>query len=135
MPLPDCALPDDWDANRQSAAFLGFLTFLSGNLGGQTSLRVDYSWASQAAFLSAIAGFGVPDRVVREEAMENELRQIVETTGMREAPPIKGRFRVSSPFPLEQVRTSDIDVACEAAYRRDFIHFGFESWRADDQAA
>ncbi len=129
VPLPEGALPTHWSVEDQGAAFLGFLNFLSGNLGGQTSLRVDYSWASQAAFLSAIAEFGVPDRVVRENSMAEELGQIVGAVGLIDAPQLSGGFSLPSAFSLESIRTPQIDSACATAYRRDFILFGFESWQ------
>lgn len=133
--LPPAGPDEHWTADQQTAGLLGFLKFLKGNLGGQTSVRVDYSWASQAAYLQAIAGFAVPDRVVREDSMADELREIAATIGLPDAPPFEGGFNVRSPFPLEIVCTPEIEAACEAAYRRDYILFGFGRWRPTDQAA
>ncbi|NND20650.1 MAG: nodulation protein NodH, partial [Silicimonas sp.] len=128
-------LADGWTTELQSAAFLGFLRFLAGNLGGQTSLRVDYSWASQGAFLSAIAGFVVPDRVIREDAAEAELAQLLESTGLTVSERFAESFACDAEIGLADIRSDEIDAACAEAYRRDYIFFGFERWRPDDQAA
>lgn len=127
LPQPDDPSAE-WSTDRHSAAFLGFLKFLQGNLGGQTSLRVDYSWASQAAFLSAIAGFATPDRVIREETADEELGQLV--AAIAQPPTALGAtFASETVFPLEEIRTDAIDVACAEAYRRDYIFFGFNRWQ------
>ncbi|MGI9393028.1 MAG: nodulation protein NodH, partial [Boseongicola sp.] len=47
LPLP-AEWPDaGWRLEDHRNAFLAFLKFLKGNLGGQTSLRVDNTWATQ----------------------------------------------------------------------------------------
>ena len=128
--------PDDsWTVDRQREAFLGFLKFLAGNLGGQTSLRVDFSWASQAAFLSAIARFVVPDRVVREDTAATELRELAVLAGCGDARGLMGTFDAETGVPLAEVRTPEIDQACANAYRRDYVFFGFGSWKPTVQAA
>lgn len=135
VPLPDCWPDDTWSADRQREAFLAFLKFLAGNLGGQTSLRVDYSWASQAAFLGAIARFVVPDRVIREESAAAELADLAGFAGALYAPRFEGAFGADTAIPLADVRTTEIDRACAAAYRRDYAFFGFGAWRPPGQAA
>lgn len=135
VPLPAGGIDAEWTADQQSAAFLGFLTFLAGNLGGQTSLRVDYTWASQAAFLLAIARFALPDRVIREDTLDRELSQLAETAGLPGLPAATGGFAAETAYPLVVIRTPEIDAACAAAYRRDYVFFGFETWQAPDQAA
>ena len=135
VPLPPGSPGEDWTAGQQGAAFLAFLKFLAGNLGGQTSLRVDHSWASQEAFLLAIARFMVPDRVVREDTMADELGQVAASVGLGEVPGPAGGFSTLGTFALEAIRTPEIDMACEKAYRRDYIFFGFETWGPPSQAA
>ena len=132
--LPDNGSGPDWTLARHRQAFLGFLNFLEGNLGGQTSLRVDHSWASQEAFLSAIARFAVPDRVMREETAARELAELADLVGCTGSPVFGGGFAAQHPFPLSDVQTDDIAKACAAAYRRDYVFFGFERW-SEGQAA
>lgn len=126
--LPEDGPDTDWTLERQREAFLGFLRFLEGNLGGQTSVRVDYSWASQEAFLSAIASFALPDRVMREETAARELAELAQLVGCEAAPEFAPDFSADHPFPLAEVRTGEIDRACAAAYRRDYVFFGFKGW-------
>ncbi len=128
------ALPDEWpvdtyDLDAHIEAFLCFLKFLAGNLGGQTSLRVDNSWATQTALLHAVAGFSVPDRVIREDALASELQSIAEEVGIP-APELSGKFPVEAPYPLAEVYNRNIEDACQAAYRRDYVMFGFSAWSA-----
>lgn len=127
VPLPEGDPGDDWDVERHRAAFLAFLRFLAGNLGGQTALRVDNTWASQSALLHAIGQFAVPDRVIRADAMPEDLPRLAAEVGIA-APPPEGAFPVEGPHPLAQVVTKDIAEACEAAYRRDYVMFGFRDW-------
>ncbi|MEO0946412.1 MAG: nodulation protein NodH, partial [Pseudomonadota bacterium] len=129
VPLPING-PDEngYDLNAHRAAFLAFLKFLSGNLGGQTSVRVDNSWASQAALLHAIGDFVVPDRVIRSETMDIDLPALAQDVGLDPSNVAKDHG-VTSPFALEDVYDSAIERACEAAYHRDYVMFGFAPWQ------
>lgn len=135
VPLPSSDAGQDWTLGHQQEAFLAFLRFLAGNLGGQTSVRVDYSWSSQQAFLEAIARFSVPDCVIRDYSISTELKHLSELIGLAGASWSGGRFGYQARYPLEDVRTAEIDEACAAAYRRDYVFFGFTAWRSLDQAA
>ena len=127
VPLPGEWPSDSYDMDAHKEAFLHFLKFLAGNLGGQTSLRVDNSWATQTALLHAVAGFSVPDRVIRESALATELQDLAEEVGIH-APKLSGQFPVQAPYPLEHVYSRKIEDACQAAYRRDYVMFGFSAW-------
>jgi LPS sulfotransferase NodH len=135
VPLPVDGPGEDWTIDRQRDSFLAFLNFLGGNLGGQTSVRVDYSWASQLSFLEAISRFAVPDRVIRENTVSTELEQLAELVGCADASWPGGAFHLEAQLPLESIRTAEIDAACQAAYRRDYVFFGFEAWTPMTQAA
>jgi len=127
VPLPATFPDDDYDPNRHRAAFLEFLKFLQGNLGGQTSVRVDNTWASQTALLHAIGQFVVPDRVIREERLGVVLRELAREVG-HDDPPDVTAAPCEAPFPLADIYDADIEKACEAAYRRDYVMFGFGVW-------
>jgi LPS sulfotransferase NodH len=134
----DLALPaswpaEDWDMDKHRAAFLGFLKFLSGNLGGQTAVRVDNTWATQAVLLHAIAQFAVPDRLIREDNLSDELERLAGELNV-DAPDFSGHFNVTDPYPLAEVITQDIQNAAATAYRRDYVMFGFNDWCADQAA-
>ena len=137
LPLPD-EWPDvGWSLENQRDAFLAFLKFLNGNLGGQTSLRVDNTWATQDILLNAIGQFSVPDRVIREDALADGLLAVAAEAGLEVDAPSE-KFDVMAPYSLADVRTQTIDAAVEDAYRRDYMMFGFTRWvapEASNQAA
>lgn len=135
VPLPSSDAGQAWSLDRQRESFLAFLRFLAGNLGGQTSVRVDYSWSSQQAFLEALARFSVPDRVIREDSISTELQHLSELVGLNGTSWSGESFGTQAHYPLEDVRTVEIDEACAAAYRRDYVFFGFRAWMPPDQAA
>lgn len=128
IPLPDSFPDPNYDIERHRTAFLSFLKFLKGNLGGQTSLRVDSTWATQTAMLHAIGQFVVPDRVVREEDLGTVLPALAREVGLTDHPVTETESDL--PYPLEEVCTDEIEEACADAYRRDYVMFGFGSWRA-----
>lgn len=133
--LPADATGESWTVEKQSKAFLGFLKFLEGNLGGQTSLRVDSTWASQFAFLDALARFSVPDRIIREDTLKQELRDLLRGLGLTDAPDISGTVRPGPDIPLSDINSDEIEKTCARAYRRDFVFFGFSDWSGSGQAA
>ena len=128
--LPEGQASVDWSIEQHATAFLGFLKFLSANLSGQTSLRVDNTWASQATLLGAIAQFSVPDRVIREEQMHTDLVQLASEIGVNVETP-RFDFAAPSPYPLKRIADDKINDACEKAYRRDYLMYGFRRWEAD----
>jgi hypothetical protein len=128
VPIPSDGIDDAYDLSSHRAAFQGFLEFLRGNLGGQTTLRVDNTWATQAVLIHAIGQFSIPDRVVRGDTLKNDLAEIASDAGISADGP-EADFDVTAPFDLKDVRTEEIEAACEAAYRRDYMMFGFAPWR------
>lgn len=132
VPLPKDPNADEYDLEKHRAAFLSFLKFLAGNLGGQTSLRVDNSWATQTTLLYAIGQFLVPDRVIREEDLPHVLPLVAKEAGLTADSP-ETSFAAQAPFKLSDIYNKDIETACETAYHRDYVMLGFRAWR--DQAA
>lgn len=128
VPLPTSFPSDDYTPEQHQAGFLAFLKFLAGNLGGQTSLRVDSSWASQHALVHAMGEFVVPDRIMRADRLNDDLAEIAAEVGF----PSKtvSEPEQVSPFPLAQIQSREIELACEKAYRRDYVMFGFDAWSA-----
>ncbi|NNE81381.1 MAG: nodulation protein NodH [Silicimonas sp.] len=133
IPLPKEWPTEAYDLAQHQEAFLAFLEFLAGNLGGQTALRVDNTWATQTTLLHAVGQFAVPDRIIREEALAAELAKLASDVGV-DAPPLEGGYAAETPFSLVQVYSKEIEAACAKAYRRDYVMFGFEAW-SETQAA
>ncbi len=128
MPLPPDGPTASYNIGAHRAAFMAFLKFLKGNLSGQTAIRVDAAWCTQA---QAIAGFGdlcLPDRLIREADLTEELPSLATTVGKSDAPDVPP-IPDDHPFSLAETYTSEIEDLCRAAYQRDYMMFGFSSWR------
>jgi len=130
--LPEEGPGDRYDLELHRELFLKFLQFLAGNLGGQTSIRVDSSWASQNALVQAMGEFVVPDRIIRAERLATDVPALASEVGYSSAPSPKSDDGASNPYSLRDVVTPEIGKACEAAYRRDFIMFGIGAWSEPD---
>jgi hypothetical protein len=125
-------IPADWpdagyDRAAHRAAFAGFLGFLKANLAGQTAIRVDAAWATQAAVIEGMAQFGAPDAILREDEMAAGLAALAGQVG-RDAPPAPTVASVG-PFALGDIYDDGIERAARAVYQRDYVLFGFGDWR------
>lgn len=124
LPLPSGKEAQNHGTEAHRAAFLAFLTFLKGNLGQQTNLRVDAAWATQSALLAGMAGVIVPDIVLRAETLDRDLPALAGSVGAPNAadPP---RAIPTDTIPLDAIYDAEIEAAAHAAYRRDYIAFGY----------
>ncbi|MCZ0963018.1 hypothetical protein [Paracoccus benzoatiresistens] len=118
---PEEALAD-LSGDRCIAVFADFLAFLRRNLNGQTSLPTHPMWASQTEVLSGFARFAVPDMLVREDRLAEDLGHLARAAGLSDA-----RADAVSPAPVpDALRDPKLAEAAQAAYLRDYITFGFE---------
>ena len=109
---------------RPSLAFLGFV---KANLRGQTGLRVDASWATQASVLQGMARFVPPDLVLREEEIAGALPALAAMVGCAGAPaPVAGPARSPVCAPRDP-RCRDRGAGREI-YQRDYLLFGYGPW-------
>lgn len=126
VPLPEDGPSEGWGAAEQKAALLGFLAFLKLNLGGQTAIRVDPAWATQAVALQGFSDFAQPDMVLREENLATELGMLAKLVGVTrhdlDASPI------SDPIPLSAIYDEGLEEAVREVYQRDYVTFGFGRW-------
>ncbi|MFD2738342.1 nodulation protein NodH [Sulfitobacter aestuarii] len=128
LPLPENGPDATYDIAAHRAAFVTFLTFLKANLSGQTAIRVDAAWCSQSA---AVQGFGellLPDRIIREEELGQQLHELARSVGHGAAPSIDVA-KASEPFTLDDIYDEEIESLGQAAYQRDYLMFGFGPWR------
>jgi hypothetical protein len=122
LPLPAGGASTSLCEHRE--AFIKFATFVKGNLGGQTSIRVDGSWASQSEVINGFSEFALPDYIFREDALDQELARLPK---IKEASlPEQAR---DLPFALDDIYDSDVEAAVRSAYQKDYMVFGFKDWR------
>ena len=108
-------------------AFLGFLTFLKMNLAGQTSIRTDPSWASQLTLLQGMAQFAVPDLVLREDSLDEDLGHLASQMNLPHVPAV-GDTAHRWQGRLTAIYDQTLEDAARAAYARDYAAFGFGNW-------
>ncbi|SMX46831.1 sulfotransferase family 2 domain-containing protein [Actibacterium lipolyticum] len=127
LPVPKNGPDENYGAVQHRTAFLAFLNFLKGNLGGQTSVRVDPSWASQSNLLQGMGEFALPDMVMREERLAEDLALIAGMVGCNvpdvDAPP-------QLPVALSEIYDEEVEAAARDVYQRDYMTFGYRAWRA-----
>ena len=108
-------------------AFLAFVKFLKTCAAGQSSLKVEPAWATQAACLQGFAGFQSPDVVLREERLAEGLGWLAAELGI-EPPPLRQRPDGAA-VSLEDIYDAEVEATVQEAQTRDYIAFGFEAWR------
>ncbi|MBC7137547.1 MAG: nodulation protein NodH [Defluviimonas sp.] len=128
LPLPPVARVAQMDLAAHRAAFAAFARFLKGHLAGQTSVRIDAAWASQAAVLQGFAQFALPDIIMREDRLAEDLAHLAASVG-RPAPALPAAEPEPAPFALAEVMTGEIEALLREAYQRDYIAFGFGDWQ------
>jgi hypothetical protein len=124
VPLPEDPADPGYDAAAHKAAFLAFLGFVRGNLGGQTGLRPDPAWASQTVLLQAMSRFAPPDVVIRHEDLGRALDRLSDDLGLPRAAPGATPASVA-PVPLSAILDDAVHEALAATYRRDFVTLGY----------
>ena len=127
LPLPEGEPDASYDADAHRAAFKAFLVFLKGNLNGQTAIRVDQAWCTQAQALQGFGEFALPDRVIREADLAVDLSTLAAAVGNTAVPAVGPRPQ-TSPFELADIYDEEIEKLTSDAYQRDYMIFGFDSW-------
>ncbi|MTE00645.1 hypothetical protein GIY56_10125 [Paracoccus sp. YIM 132242] len=112
----------DLTGDRRIAVFAEFLAFLRRNLNGQTSLPTHPIWASQTEVLSGFARFAVPDLLVREDRLAEDLGHLARAAGIEDA----GLDKVAAVPVPNALRDPKLAEAAQAAYLRDYVTFGFD---------
>ena len=126
--IPEKDTEEAQDISTHRAGFAGFLEFLKGNIAGQTAIRVDAAWCTQAQALQGFANFALPDMVIREEEMHALLPDLASRVGVEAAAPVPARAG-DHPFDLSDIYDDEIERLAASAYQRDYMIFGFERWQ------
>ncbi|MHC0052101.1 nodulation protein NodH [Actibacterium sp. D379-3] len=127
LPLPRDEPGPDFGPAPTRAAFLAFLKFLKGHLGGQTSLRVDPAWTSQDAVIQGMTQFALPDMVMRAERLGQDLAQVAGQVGLTSPAPLPDEAKPPR-VPLSAIYDAEIESAARDAYQRDYMVFGYRAW-------
>lgn len=127
LPIPEDEPGPDYDENAHREAFTAWLAFVKANLSGQTAVRVDGHWASQAQCIQGMADYTLPDMVVREDEMAMYLPALAMQAG-HDAPPDPQPVATRAPFALAQIYDDRIEALAREAYQRDYDMFGFDDW-------
>ena len=127
LELPEDPADPGYGPAEHRAAFSIFLSFLKANLSGQTGIRIDPAWASQAALLEGMSGFAPPDMILREEDLAGGLAHLCREVGRTDVPEVgpgdPHRDR------LAQIVTAELQGQARDAMARDYMSFGFDDWR------
>ena len=123
--IPEDGSDETYDREAHHDAFLVFLTFLKKNLTGQTSARVDPSWASQSQVMQGFGQFALPDMVLREDQLNEGLAQLTAQVGIdpQPLPAVADNY----PFALNDIYDVKIEAAARDAYQRDYMMFGYKA--------
>ena len=128
LPLPDGEPDNSYDEAAHRAAFKVFLAFIKGNLNGQTAIRVDQAWCTQAQAIQGFGEFALPDRIIRENDLETELQALAYSAGLASSPALPPR-QPQKPFDLGAIYDDEIEKLAADAYQRDYMMFGFDRWQ------
>ena len=127
MPIPEGEPDASYDANAHRVAFTAWLEWVKANLQGQTAVRVDGHWATQAQCIQGMAEFTLPDMIVREDEIAGYLPALAMQVG-HSAPADPLSVATAAPFSLAEIYDDTLEALARDAYQRDYVMFGFDNW-------
>ena len=127
LPIPKSMPDDSYDRQAHRTAFLAFLEFLKANLASQTGIRVDAAWASQAGVLQGFAHFVLPDLILREDRLGEDLAILAAQIG-KDTMPRPAEASDPHAARLAEIYDAEIETATRAVYQRDYMTFGYGDW-------
>lgn len=127
VPLPKDGPTEAYDAAAHRAAFMGFLAFVKANLSAQTALRTDPAWATQFAVIQGMTEVIMPDMILREDRLHDDLAYLAAQIGAAPPPPPQ-ETDPHAPW-LAAIYDAKVEAAGRDAYLRDYVAFGFGDWR------
>ncbi len=126
LAIPEKMPDSDYDAAAHKAAFKQYLEFVKANLAGQTAIRQDGFWVSQASIVTGFGVLALPDVILRESDLAEDLPALAKKVGRDLAAP---QFADEGlPFNLSDIYDEDVEKLAQDVYQRDYVTFGFESW-------
>ena len=128
LPIPKDGPDASWSLEDHRTAFVAFLGFVKANLSDQTAVRADAAWGSQAGILQGMGNFALPDFVLREDEFEAYLPALAMQVGVAHEASLPTP-QEDTPYTLAQIYDDEIEALVADAYQRDYLIFGFGSWR------
>ncbi|MBU2981050.1 nodulation protein NodH [Lentibacter algarum] len=128
LPIPQDTPDDSWTVEQHREAFLAFLDFVKANVAGQTAVRSDASWGTQAGILQGMGNFALPDFVLREDELEAYLPALALQAGAQTEVSLPTP-EADTPFTLEDIYDDEVEARVATAYQRDYLVFGFSRWK------
>ncbi|MBV7380116.1 nodulation protein NodH [Maritimibacter dapengensis] len=129
----DTPIGEEYDRPRHRAAFLKFLEFVAGTLGGSSAHPVEPIWATQDVLLRGFSGFVAPDHVLREAQVQEGLAFLSKEIGID--PPPLGEAVKDEPYSLASIYDEEVEKAVRNCYARDYMAFGFRKWGREGNEA
>ena len=74
LPIPEGEPGDDYSLEAHREAFTAYLSWVKANLAGQTAVRVDGHWATQAQCIQGMSEFTLPDMIEAEVGVIDVLK-------------------------------------------------------------
>jgi LPS sulfotransferase NodH len=133
LPIPGRESKKPWSVTAHRRAFEAYLEFVRMNLAGQTAIRVDAAWGTQAQALASFGDFVLPDHVVREDEMADMLPLISRQAGHK-APDLPATPLADTPFALGDIYDDQLESLIGDVYQRDYMLFGFGPWSGTQAA-
>lgn len=124
LPLP-AKYPDaNYNRMEHRETFLKFLAFVKSNIAGQTNVRVDAHWATQAQAVQGFAEFATPDLILREDRLTEDLAILAAQVGKTTMPQVPDVTDAHAKL-LRDIYDDEVEAAVKDTYQRDYMTFGF----------
>ncbi|SMX29829.1 hypothetical protein TRP8649_03968 [Pelagimonas phthalicica] len=127
LPIPEGEPDASYTLENHREAFTAYLAWVKANLLGQTAVRVDGHWATQAQCIQGMSEFTLPDMIIREDEMALYLPALAMQVG-HPAPAEPASLPTKAPYALAQIYDDQIESLAREAYQRDYLMFGFDNW-------
>jgi len=91
-------------------------------------VRVDPAWCTQAEAIQGFGEFTLPDMILREDTMAQDLSALAASVGYRDVPQIDSAS-FHGTYALEDIYDDALEALGADVYQRDYVMFGFGRWR------
>ena len=127
LSIPGRESKKPWSRTDHRCAFEEYLEFVRMNLAGQTAIRVDAAWGTQAQTLASFGDFVLPDFVLREDELTGMLPLIAGQVG-HSSPAQPDKAVADTPYALADIYDDKLEALIAKIYQRDYMLFGFVRW-------